>query len=212
VKNEAVASTIATLLSSALRSGNGARQLSPSAPTRLVVLVVDVVPPVLECGALPDASSPFLSAPPAGALGAKYLRRIEAQPQITDPDLVLDSHAESVGRRTSPCDQRNKLLGSQRAAGRTGGNRSRPRCASTSWRRIEARHAGPRHRAGCGWPRYAAGSWEASRRRDLSGDVRLRVRCMAYPKGARCSRGFVRCSTAGSGDERDRAHSLSRNA
>jgi hypothetical protein len=139
VKNEAVASTIATLLSSALRSGNGALQLSPSAPTRLVVLVVDVVPPVLECGALPDASSPFLSAPPAGALGAKYLRRIEAQPQITDPDLVLDSHAESVGRRTSPCDQRNKLLGSQRAAGRTGGNRSRPRCASTSWRRIEAR-------------------------------------------------------------------------
>ena len=52
------------------------------APTRLVVLVVDVVSAVLECRALPDAASPFLSEPPAGALGAKYLRRIEAQPQI----------------------------------------------------------------------------------------------------------------------------------
>jgi hypothetical protein len=69
------------------------------APTRLVVLVVDVVPAVLECGALPDASSPFLAEPPAGALGAKYLRRIEAESQIADPDLVLDSHAGSVGRR-----------------------------------------------------------------------------------------------------------------
>ena len=96
------------------------------APTRLVVLVVDVVSAVLECRALPDAASPFLSEPPAGALGAKYLRRIEAQPQIPDPDLVLDRHAGSVGRRTDACDQRNKLLGSPRAAGRTGGNQISP--------------------------------------------------------------------------------------
>jgi hypothetical protein len=91
-----------------------------------VVLVVDVVSAVLECGALPDASSPFLAVPSAGALGAKYLRRIEAQSQIADSDLVLDSHAGSVGRRTDACDQRNKLLGSQRAAGRTGGNQISP--------------------------------------------------------------------------------------
>jgi hypothetical protein len=67
-----------------------------------VVLVVDVVSAVLKCRALPDAAATLLAEPPAGALGAKYLRRIEAQPQVADSDLVLDSHAESVGRRTSP--------------------------------------------------------------------------------------------------------------
>jgi hypothetical protein len=39
--------------------------------------------------------------------------------------------------------------------------------------------------------------------------LQLRVRCLAYPKGARCSRGFVRCSTAGSGVESDRTDSPS---
>jgi hypothetical protein len=39
---------------------------------------------------------------------------------------VLDSHEGSVGQRDRPCDQRNKLLGSQRAAGRTGGNQISP--------------------------------------------------------------------------------------
>ena len=91
-----------------------------------MILVVDVVSAVLECRALADAAATLLAVPSAGALGAKYLGRIEAQPQIADSDLVLDSHAGSVGRRTAACDQRNKLLGSQRAAGRTGGNQISP--------------------------------------------------------------------------------------
>ena len=130
------------------------------APTGLVVLVVDVVSAVLECRALPDAPSPFLSEPPAGALGAKYLRRIEAQPQIPDPDLVLDRHAGSVGRRTGACDQRNKLLGSQRAAGRTGGNQISPALRLN----LMETHRGPAGMPGLvserdpEWPRDAAAS------------------------------------------------------
>jgi hypothetical protein len=88
--------------------------------------VVDVVSAVLKCRALPDAAATLLAVPSARALGAKYFRRIEAQPQIADSDLVVDGHAGSVGLRTAPCDQRNKLLGSQRAAGRTGGNQISP--------------------------------------------------------------------------------------
>jgi hypothetical protein len=91
-----------------------------------VILVVDVVSAVLKCRALADAAATLLAVPSARALGAKYFRRIEAQPQIADSDLVIDSHAGSVGRRTDACDQRNKLLGSQRAAGRTGGNQISP--------------------------------------------------------------------------------------
>ena len=91
-----------------------------------MVFLVDVVSAVLKCRALPDAAAALLAEPSAGALGAKYLRRIEAQSQIADPDLVLDSHAGRRGRRTQACDQRNKLLGSQRAAGRTGGNQISP--------------------------------------------------------------------------------------
>jgi hypothetical protein len=77
----------------------------------LVVLVVDVVSAVLKCRALPGAAATLLAVPSAGALGAKYLRRVEAQSQIADPDLVLDGHVGSVGCRTDACDQRNKLLG-----------------------------------------------------------------------------------------------------
>lgn len=122
--------------------------------------MVDVVSAVLECRALPDAASPFLSEPPAGALGAKYLRRIEAQPQIPDPDLVLDRHAGSVGRRTEACDQRNKLLGSQRAAGRTGGNQISPALRLN----LMETHRGPAGMPGLvserdpEWPRDAAAS------------------------------------------------------
>ena len=107
-----------------MRPGNGLSGSWP--PAGQVILVVDVVSAVLKCRALADAAATLLAVPSARALGAKYFRRIEAQPQVADSDLVLDSHAGSVGRRTDPCDQRNKLLGSQRAAGRTGGNQISP--------------------------------------------------------------------------------------
>jgi hypothetical protein len=66
---------------------------------RLGVLVVDVVSTILKCRALPDAAATILTPPPAGALGAKYLRRIEAQSQIPDTDLVLDPHPGRLRRR-----------------------------------------------------------------------------------------------------------------
>ena len=86
------------------------------------MLVVDVVPAVPVGVARPVASSALLAEPAAGAVRGEHFRRAVPQSQITNPDLVLNTHGESVGDRTDPCDQRNKLLGSQRAAGRTGGN------------------------------------------------------------------------------------------
>jgi hypothetical protein len=59
-----------------------------------VVLVVDVVAAVLKCRALPGAASPFLSEPSAGALRGEHLQRTEPQSQVSNPDLVLDSHGE----------------------------------------------------------------------------------------------------------------------
>jgi hypothetical protein len=45
----------------------------------------------------------------------------------------------SVGHRTCACDQRNKLLGSQRAAGRTGGTQISPALRL----RLKETHRGP---------------------------------------------------------------------
>jgi hypothetical protein len=88
--------------------------------------VVDVVPAVPVGVALPGAPASFLSEPSAGALRSEHLGCAVSQSQVANLDLVLDSHEGSVGQRDRPCDQRNKLLGSQRAAGRTGGNQISP--------------------------------------------------------------------------------------
>jgi hypothetical protein len=64
-----------------------------------VVLVVDVVSAVLNGRTLSDAAASLLAEPPAHALRAKHLRRIEAQSQVADPDLVLDSHPGRLRRR-----------------------------------------------------------------------------------------------------------------
>ena len=59
-----------------------------------VVLVVDVVPAVPVRVALRAASSPLLSEPSASALRGEHLRRAIPQSQVSNPDLVLDSHGE----------------------------------------------------------------------------------------------------------------------
>jgi hypothetical protein len=145
-----------------MRPGNGLSGSWP--PAGQVILVVDVVSAVLKCRALADAAATLLAVPSARALGAKYLGRIEAQPQIADSDLVLDSHAGSVGRRTAACDQRNKLLGSQRAAGRTGGNQISPALRLN----LMETHRGPACRASS-----SSGMRMAPLRRGLLGSIAL---------------------------------------
>jgi hypothetical protein len=68
------------------------RALGALASARLDPLVVDMVPAVPVRVALSAASSPLLAEPSAGALRGEYFRRAVPQSQVSNPDLVLDSH------------------------------------------------------------------------------------------------------------------------
>jgi hypothetical protein len=61
-------------------------------------LTFDVVPAVLERGALTDAAWPLLTQPSARALGGEDLGRSIPQPKVSDPELVLSQERLFHGR------------------------------------------------------------------------------------------------------------------
>ncbi|HET6173936.1 MAG TPA: hypothetical protein VFD90_15100 [Gaiellales bacterium] len=66
------------------------------------LLIVDVVPAVLERGALTDAAWPLMTQPSARALSGEDLRRSEAFAQVSDPELMLYHAAQLLSLDLRP--------------------------------------------------------------------------------------------------------------